>query len=132
MVLAAFSPRTHEGAHRPVAGNAPSRAGSSWIRWLFMGGIALSLAVGVSALAAAYFADTAPRLPASLTTLETLGPAIGTWRPMIAAETPVAAPIVATVPTTPETLALLPRAPGSAEAPPIDVSDLPPPEHSPR
>ena len=93
-----------------------------------MGGIALSLAVGVSALAAAYFANTAPRLPASLITLETLGPAIGTWRPLNAAQAPVAA----TVPSGRETLALLPRAPGSAEAPPIDLSDLPPPENSPR
>jgi hypothetical protein len=107
----------------------PRRQG--WVRHvntkkLYISGIVLSLVVGMIALLAAYFAGTAPRLPHSIVTLEALGPAPDMWAPL--AQRPVSHAADAIAPE--QKLALLPRSPDPAEAPPIDLSDLPPPANS--
>ncbi|MGH7075485.1 MAG: hypothetical protein ACREFD_14975 [Stellaceae bacterium] len=91
-----------------------------WVRRLYLAGMALSVVVGAVAIATAYFADTAPRLSKSLLVLEQVGPAPGTWPALADQQSPP--------PLKPaQTLALLPRSLDSAEAPPITLSDLPPP-----
>jgi hypothetical protein len=107
-----------------LAGLAPVKppSGDIWLRRVYLGGLALSAVVGGAAIGAAYFAGSAPRLPKSLIVLESVSPAPGTWR-ALAGRRPTA-PSVRARP--PEKLALLPRSPDPAEAPPIGIADLPP------
>jgi hypothetical protein len=106
----------------------PREARIARLRRCYIGGLALSLVVGVAAIAIGYVAGSPPRLPKSLIVLERVGPAPGTWPPLDLPRQAVAATAPASQPE--QKLALLPRSPDAAAAPPIDLSDLPPPADS--
>jgi hypothetical protein len=94
----------------------------------FVGGLGLSAIAATVLLLAAYFADTAPRLPSSAAALETLKTG-GAWPPPVEAralDADLASQIARPSPTN---VSLLPHSIDRSEAPPIDISDLPAPEH---
>ena len=94
----------------------------------FIGGLGLSAIAAIVLMLCAYFAGTAPRLPSTAAALETLK-AGGGW-PSPVASHPLdirAAPLTAEA--SPTNVSLLPRSADPSEAPPIDISDLPPAEH---
>jgi|SRR5665213_760121 len=99
--------------------------------WTFIGGLGLSALAAAILLAIAYFAGTAPRLPPSAAALEDLQTDRGSWppihvQPLGGAGEPAAIEVSAI------SFRLMPHASDPSEVPPIDLSDLPPPERSPR
>jgi hypothetical protein len=93
-------------------------------RRVFVGGLALSVAVAGAWVLAAYLADSGPHLPATVATMEHYGVGPGVWPPpaQVAIRTRPATPAAPA-----EKVALLPQSPDPADAPPINLSDLPPP-----
>ena len=92
----------------------------------FIGGLGLSVAAALVLMLAAYFAGTAPHLPGTAQALETLKTG-GNWLAPVTTKTLDAR----AAPTTAQAanVSLLPRSPDASQAPPIEISDLPPPEH---
>lgn len=94
----------------------------------FVGGLGLSALAAFVLVLSAYFAGTAPHLPSTAEALETLKtssawPSPVTSRSLDTAAAPSSARVLVS------DVRLLPRSPDAAEAPPIDISDLPPAEH---
>jgi hypothetical protein len=92
----------------------------------FLGGIGLSVIAALSLVLAAYFAGTAPRLPATAAALESpttnrVWPAQGQTSPLDV--TPAAAVVRSGS-------VMLTHRVNRAESPPIDLADLPPSDHS--
>jgi len=94
----------------------------------FVGGLGLSAVAIIVLLLAAYFAGTAPHLPASAAALETLKTG-GAWPPTVTTRTLGTHAAPSTASASPHDLRLLPHSVDPSQAPPIDVQDLPPVEH---
>jgi hypothetical protein len=94
-------------------------------RTAFIGGLGLSAIAAIALLFAVYFSGTAPRLPSSAAALETLKTG-GGWPPSVTAKTLDSNAAPSTAEAT--NVSLMPRSFDPSEAPPIDISDLPPPE----
>ena len=91
----------------------------------FVAGLGLSVAAALLLLSAAYFSGTAPRLPVSAAALETLKTG-GSWPPTVTSTLLDSGAPPSTAQA--NNVSLLPRSLDPSEAPPIDISDLPPPE----
>ena len=105
---------------------------SAWRRWrptAFIGGLGLSGLAAIVLILAMYFSNTAPRLPSSIEALETLSTSRSWVRAVSVRPLNRAAPVTAAA--TPQNLGLVRHAPTSSDGPPIDISDLPPPNRHP-
>lgn len=91
----------------------------------FIGGLGLSAIAGIVLVLSAYFAGTAPRLPSDAGALEILKTADSWPQPVRSRVLDATAP--SSVEASPVTMSLLPHSDNPADAPPIDISDLPPP-----
>lgn len=96
----------------------------------FVGGLGLSAIVIVVLCCLAYFAGTAPQVPRSATALETLRPPDDGWLPPVEAKPLDNAAMPLHANAAPRQASILPRSTGPSQAPPIDISDLPPPDRS--
>ncbi|HEX4114099.1 MAG TPA: hypothetical protein VH020_16320 [Stellaceae bacterium] len=92
----------------------------------FIGGLGLSAIVIVALFFVAYFAGTAPHVPRSAAALETLEPPGDSWVAPVQAKPLDNAASAKPTHAAPTKLSALPH----AADPPIDISDLPPPEHT--
>jgi hypothetical protein len=101
-------------------------------RWLwhtaFVGGIGLSAVAAAGFVLTAYFAGTAPHLPASTAALENPS-ANRAWPAPVQSRPLDVTPAAAVLRSTPTPT---PRAADPSAAPPIDLADLPPPDRSTR
>jgi hypothetical protein len=96
---------------------------------VFIGGLGLSAVALVILVCVAYFAGTAPHVPKAAA-LETLRPPDRNWIPPVGAEPLDAAAASRSIHAAPDPeLSGLPHAADPSQAPPIDISDLPPPDH---
>lgn len=93
----------------------------------FIGGLGLSALAAVILLLSIYFAGTAPRLPASAAALETLKTG-GAWPPPVSVRSLDRGAPPTAAQASPTNVSLLPRSTDPSQEPPIDLSDLPPPE----
>jgi hypothetical protein len=99
-----------------------------WRRWqpaAFIGGLGLSVIAGIVLVLSAYFAGTAPRLPTNAAALESLKTS-GSWPPPVRVRSLNADAPPSSAQASPNNLGLLPHSADPADAPPIDISDLPP------
>ncbi len=101
------------GLHRVSAGHDLGRI-------VFLSGAGLSLVAIAGIALGAYFAGTAPRLPASAAALEILAPPNDHWPP------PVKSVAVATRVARTDVASAAPVLPSAGDPPPIDARELPP------
>lgn len=91
----------------------------------FIGGLGLSALAAAVLMLSAYFAGTAPHLP-SPTALETLKTGEH-WPPPIRSHSLDTGAAPSSAEAAPASISVIPLSADPSEAPPIDISDLPPP-----
>jgi hypothetical protein len=106
----------------------PRLAWPEWRHAAFIGGLGLSAIAGAALLSAAYFAGTAPHLPASAAALSVLKSGEGAWPPAVTRRALDTTRAPTTAMASPTNISLLPHSISRSEASPIEVTDLPPPE----
>jgi hypothetical protein len=100
-----------------------------WWHTAFIGGLGLSAIAIVALFFVAYFAGTAPHVPKAAAALETLRPPGNSWVPPVQAQSLHDGSAAQPVAASPTKLSALPHSTDPSQAPPIDISDLPPPDH---
>ncbi len=104
------------------------------VRWpqlrhvAFVGGLCLSALAALVLLLSAYFAGTAPHMPSTAEALETLKTGSG-WPAPVTSRSLGANGALSSLRVSSSDVSLLPRSADPSEAPPIDISDLPPAVH---